>query len=140
MQALCLPLGASISLLIMFFFFDSLSILFAFVTASKSELILKSRIRIETTKYYVAFSNSLCFLSPVVASISLSFLLLPVCQYILRLCIKNKKMKIAAIGCNRFSLPEIVSFTLSVTIVCVWILTGHWLLMDGKTKLVKRIF
>lgn len=35
MQALLLPLGASISLLIMFFFFDSLSILFAFVTASK---------------------------------------------------------------------------------------------------------
>lgn len=41
-------------------------------------------------------------------------------------------MKFTAIGCGRFSLPDIVSFTLSVTIVCVWILTGHWLLMDGK--------
>lgn len=35
MQALCLPLGASISLLIMFFFFDSMQMLFAICTASK---------------------------------------------------------------------------------------------------------
>ncbi|XP_026683147.1 signal peptide peptidase-like 3 [Diaphorina citri] len=35
MQALCLPLGASISLLIMFFFFDSMQMLFAVCTASK---------------------------------------------------------------------------------------------------------
>lgn len=32
-QALCLPLGASISLLVMFFFFDSMQILFAICTA-----------------------------------------------------------------------------------------------------------
>ena len=32
-QALCLPLGASISLLIMFFFFDSMQMLFAICTA-----------------------------------------------------------------------------------------------------------
>jgi len=36
MQALCLPLGASISLLVMFFFFDSMQMLFAICTASKS--------------------------------------------------------------------------------------------------------
>ena len=36
MHALCLPLGASISLLIMFFFFDSMQMLFAICTASKS--------------------------------------------------------------------------------------------------------
>lgn len=35
MHALCLPLGASISLLIMFFFFDSMQMLFAVCTASK---------------------------------------------------------------------------------------------------------
>lgn len=35
MHALCLPLGASISLLIMFFFFDSMQLLFAVCTASK---------------------------------------------------------------------------------------------------------
>ena len=33
LQALCLPLGASISLLVMFFFFDSMQILFAICTA-----------------------------------------------------------------------------------------------------------
>lgn len=35
MQALCLPLGASVSLLVMFFFFDSMQLLFAVCTASK---------------------------------------------------------------------------------------------------------
>lgn len=34
-QALCLPLGASVSLLIMFFFFDSMQLLFAVCTAGK---------------------------------------------------------------------------------------------------------
>jgi signal peptide peptidase-like protein 3 len=32
-QAMCLPLGASISLLVMFFFFDSMQMLFAICTA-----------------------------------------------------------------------------------------------------------
>lgn len=35
-HALCLPLGASLSLLIMFFFFDSMQMLLAICTASKS--------------------------------------------------------------------------------------------------------
>lgn len=35
MQALCLPLGASVSLLVMFFFFESMQMLFAICTASK---------------------------------------------------------------------------------------------------------
>lgn len=35
MHALCLPLGASVSLLIMFFFFDSMQMLFAICTASE---------------------------------------------------------------------------------------------------------
>jgi uncharacterized membrane protein len=38
MQALCLPLGASVSLLVMFFFFDSMQLLFAVCTASESLL------------------------------------------------------------------------------------------------------
>lgn len=33
--------------------------------------------------------------------------------------------------CGRFTVAELVSFSLSVTIVCIWILTGHWLLMDA---------
>lgn len=35
MHALCLPLGASISLLVMFFFFDSMQMLFAVATAGE---------------------------------------------------------------------------------------------------------
>ena len=34
--------------------------------------------------------------------------------------------------CGRFTAAEIMAFCLSFMIVCVWILTGHWLLMDGK--------
>ncbi|CAG2058692.1 unnamed protein product, partial [Timema podura] len=55
MQALCLPLGASISLLVMFFFFDSMQMLFAICTA-------------------------------IIATVALAFLLLPMCQYIIRPC------------------------------------------------------
>lgn len=43
MQALCLPLGASVSLLVMFFFFDSMQMLFAICTASKSTLFFNQR-------------------------------------------------------------------------------------------------
>ena len=53
-QAMCLPLGASISLLVMFFFFDSMQMLFAICTA-------------------------------VIATVALAFLLLPMCQYLMRL-------------------------------------------------------
>lgn len=42
MQALCLPLGASISLLVMFFFFDSMQMLFAICTASKLMIYCRS--------------------------------------------------------------------------------------------------
>jgi len=53
LQAMCLPLGASVSLLVMFFFFDSMQMLFAICTA-------------------------------VIATVALAFLLLPMCQYIMR--------------------------------------------------------
>ncbi|KAI7694658.1 Signal peptide peptidase-like 3 [Sarcoptes scabiei] len=97
-QALCLPLGASISLLVMFFFFDSMQMLFAICTA-------------------------------IIAAIALAFLLLPMCQYILKSCTDKKKISLGV--CGRFAPAELVSFTLSVTIVCIWVLTGHWLLMDA---------
>lgn len=98
MQALCLPLGASISLLIMFFFFDSMQMLFAICTA-------------------------------IIAAIALAFLLLPMCQYMVRPCTDKKKISFGF--CGRFTVAEIISFSLSVTIVCIWVLTGHWLLMDA---------
>lgn len=43
MHALCLPLGASISLLVMFFFFDSMQMLLAICTASKLRVINLSK-------------------------------------------------------------------------------------------------
>lgn len=98
MQALCLPLGASVSLLIMFFFFDSMQMLFAVCTA-------------------------------IIATVALAFLLLPMCQYIIKPCSDNKKISFGM--CGRFTGAEIISFMLSISIVCVWVLTGHWLLMDA---------
>lgn len=97
-QALCLPLGASVSLLVMFFFFDSMQLLFAVCTA-------------------------------VIATVALAFLLLPMCQYMIRPCSDGHKISFGI--CGRYTAAEIVSFSLSITIVCVWVLTGHWLLMDA---------
>ncbi|KAJ3651098.1 hypothetical protein Zmor_017158 [Zophobas morio] len=98
MQALCLPLGASISLLVMFFFFDSMQMLFAICTA-------------------------------IIATVALAFLLLPMCQYIIRPCSDGNKISFGM--CGRFTAAELLSFSLSVFIVCIWVLTGHWLLMDA---------
>lgn len=98
LQAMCLPLGASVSLLIMFFFFDSMQLLFAVCTA-------------------------------VIATVALAFLLLPMCQYLVRPCSPGKG-KISLGVCGRFTLAELVSFLISVAVVCVWVLTGHWALMD----------
>ncbi|XP_046385036.1 signal peptide peptidase-like 3 [Ischnura elegans] len=98
MQALCLPLGASISLLVMFFFFDSMQMLFAICTA-------------------------------IIATVALAFLLLPMCQYVIRPCSDGKKISFGV--CGRFTGAEMLSFSLALFIVCIWVLTGHWLLMDA---------
>lgn len=98
MHALCLPLGASVSLLVMFFFFDSMQLLFAVCTA-------------------------------IIATVALAFLLLPMCQYIIRPCTDGNRISFGI--CGRFTAAELFSFTLSVSIVCIWVLTGHWLLMDA---------
>lgn len=34
--------------------------------------------------------------------------------------------------CGRFTGAELLSFSLALFIVCIWVLTGHWLLMDGS--------
>jgi len=97
LQAMCLPLGASFSLLIMFFFFDSMQLLFAVCTA-------------------------------VIATVALAFLLLPMCQYLVRPCASKGKISLGV--CGRFTLAEILSVGISISVVCVWVLTGHWALMD----------
>jgi len=97
-QAMCLPLGASISLLVMFFFFDSMQMLFAICTA-------------------------------VIATVALAFLLLPMCQYLMRPCAKKHKISLGVWG--RFTSAELLSVSISICVVWVWIMTGHWLLMDA---------
>ncbi|XP_077288225.1 signal peptide peptidase-like protein isoform X2 [Arctopsyche grandis] len=98
MQALCLPLGASVSLLVMFFFFDSMQMLFAICTA-------------------------------IIACVALAFLLTPLCQYI---CGGGTGAARVSCGCcGRYSAAELTAFGLSLAIVTVWVLTGHWLLMDA---------
>nr|XP_006820605.1 PREDICTED: signal peptide peptidase-like 3-like isoform X1 [Saccoglossus kowalevskii] len=97
-QAMFLPIGASVSLLVMFFFFDSMQMVFAICTA-------------------------------VLATVAFAFLLLPMCQYLLRSCSSVTKISFGC--CGRFTPAELMSFGLSVGLVLVWIMTGHWLLMDA---------
>lgn len=97
-QAAFLPLGASVSLLVMFLFFDSLQMVFAICTA-------------------------------VLATVAFAFLLLPMCQYMMRPCSNSQKISFGL--CGRFTAAELVSFFLSFILVCFWVLTGHWLLMDA---------
>lgn len=98
-HAIFLPLGASFGLLLMFFFFDSLQLLFTLMTA-------------------------------VLATVAFSFLLLPLCQYIMSPCL-NQNLKISLGFCGRFTSAEVVSLLISSFIVLLWIVTGHWLLMDA---------
>ncbi|XP_071206545.1 signal peptide peptidase-like 3 isoform X5 [Salvelinus alpinus] len=98
-QALFLPIGASVSLLVMFFFFDSVQVVFTICTA-------------------------------VLATIAFAFLLLPMCQYLTRPC-SPQNNRISFGCCGRFTLAELLSFSLSVMLVLIWVLTGHWLLMDA---------
>ncbi|KAF3848981.1 hypothetical protein F7725_015478 [Dissostichus mawsoni] len=97
-QALFLPIGASVSLLVMFFFFDSVQVVFTICTA-------------------------------VLATIAFAFLLLPMCQYVTKPCAPVNKISFGC--CGRFTLAELLSFSLSVLLVLIWVLTGHWLLMDA---------
>ena len=34
--------------------------------------------------------------------------------------------------CGRFTPAELLSISLAILFVSIWVLTGHWLLMDGK--------
>ncbi|CAF0827105.1 unnamed protein product [Didymodactylos carnosus] len=97
-HAIILPLGASASLLIMFFFFESIQTIFVVCTA-------------------------------VLATMGFAFLLSPFCRYLLRSCSDNSKISCGV--CGRYTSAEIVSFFLGILLVGLWILTGHWLLMDA---------
>lgn len=105
-QAMFIPVAASISLLLMFFFFESIQTAFVICTS-------------------------------VLATVAFSFLLTPVCKkackFLLTKCTKsnyliNKKFSCCFLG--KFNFSEMLAFSLSSLLVCLWILTGHWLLMD----------
>ncbi|XP_059053852.1 signal peptide peptidase-like 3 [Achroia grisella] len=96
MQALCFPLGSSVALLIMFFFFDSMQTLVAICTA-------------------------------IIACAALAFLLTPLCQYVAGSAGVGSRGAV----CGRYSAPELAAALLAAAIVAVWVLTGHWLLMDA---------
>jgi len=34
--------------------------------------------------------------------------------------------------CGRYTPADVLAVMLSLCIVCVWVMTGHWLLMDGE--------
>ncbi|CAF0963867.1 unnamed protein product [Adineta steineri] len=97
MHAIALPLGASLSLIIMFFFFDSLQTIFIMCTA-------------------------------ILSTMGFAYLLTPCCQLILRPCSDNTKISFGFMG--RYTLSEIIAFSLSIALVLLWIITGHWLFMD----------
>lgn len=136
MQALCLPLGASISLLIMFFFFDSMQMLFAICTASKwchqlsDERLFISIVRSQSSQPSLwPFCCFLCvstFWGLALTKRSENLVYLESFIYLW-----FTAFRISFGVCGRFTVAELVSFSLSATIVCIWILTGHWLLMDA---------
>ena len=64
----------------------------------------------------------------VIATVALAFLLLPMCQYLVRPCATKGKISLGL--CGRFTLAEILSVGISICVVCIWVLTGHWALMD----------
>lgn len=94
-QALFLPIGASVSLLVMFFFFDSVQVVFTICTAGergRTRALPINGASLGLTG--AAFQDSLlCFLPlcPVLATIAFAFLLLPMCQYLTRPCSPQNK-------------------------------------------------
>ncbi|RNA44874.1 signal peptide peptidase-like 3 [Brachionus plicatilis] len=101
-QALFIPILSSISLLVMFFYFDSFQTTFVICTS-------------------------------VLATISFSHLLSPVCTYFLNFCFSDpetirKKRNLSLFGSHSWS--DIVSFFASIFLVALWIITGHWIFMD----------
>jgi len=99
-QAVFLPVGASFSLLVMFFFFDTLQFFFALCTAA-------------------------------LAVVAFSFVLLPLCQYLTRPCYGSNNQKFYVGICGRVTPAEAMSLLCSAALVMVWIVTGHWILMDA---------
>lgn len=101
-HALFIPIAASISLLLMFFFFESIQTVFLLCTS-------------------------------ILAIVTFAFLLLPLCTMLLKYICSNRRLIIKKkYSCcfGKFTLPELLSQFFSSCLVALWIITGHWLLMD----------
>ena len=62
------------------------------------------------------------FYTAVIATVALAFLLLPMCQYLMRPCGKKNKISLGFAG--RFTYAELLSVSISILVVWVWIMTG----------------
>lgn len=144
-QAILLPLGASVSLLVMFFFFDSLQVLITLCTAVITVIALAFLLRpmVEFTLVRMCRSNLRR-------------------KFPIKICFKWKKQTVkyeedrepmllmehppvspetgetedlktqCSCSCRaRRRCAEIISFTISVAIVLLWLVTGHWLFLNG---------
>lgn len=100
-QALFLPIGASVSLLVMFFFFDSVQVVFTICTAGTRQplghaVMPAGRVARPACPACLSPQKSLSdpplpLLSVVLATIAFAFLLLPMCQYLTRPCSPQNK-------------------------------------------------
>ncbi|CAF1147090.1 unnamed protein product [Adineta steineri] len=139
MHAIALPLGASLSLIIMFFFFDSLQTIFIMCTASTNSHVIEAMHAIALPLgaslsliimffFFDSLQTIFIMCTAILSTMGFAYLLTPCCQLILRPCSDNTKISFGFMG--RYTLSEIIAFSLSIALVLVWIITGHWLFMD----------
>ena len=135
LQAMCLPLGASVSLLVMFFFFDSMQMLFAICTAVIATVAL-AFLLLPMCQYLMRYVidfmhmilsresyrllNWYCIINLHIGKNDLESknpLL-----FNIRPCGRTNKISLGF--CGRFTSAELFSFSISMMVVFVWILTG----------------
>ncbi|CAK9300974.1 unnamed protein product [Gordionus sp. m RMFG-2023] len=100
-QALLLPLGASVTLLLMFYFFDSMQVAMTISTACIACLAF-AFLLLPCCKFFL---NSVSVTLPL------------------------KKLPFKAL--DNFTVTHVMAFLISLFLVFMWIKTGHWLLMNA---------
>ena len=135
LQAMCLPLGASVSLLVMFFFFDSMQMLFAICTAVIATVAL-AFLLLPMCQYLMRYVIDFMHMILSIESYRLldrySIINLHIGKndlesknpllFNIRPCGRTNKISLGF--CGRFTSAELFSFSISMMVVFVWILTG----------------
>lgn len=135
LQAMCLPLGASVSLLVMFFFFDSMQMLFAICTAVIATVAL-AFLLLPMCQYLMRYVIDFMHMILSRESYRLlnwySIINLHIGKndlesknpllFNIRPCGRTNKISLGF--CGRFTSAELFSFSISMMVVFVWILTG----------------